>query len=145
MVLFKGRNDAAKHRAANADACSYQTWLESRPSASENEAIALLLRLSVEFGVHIHIVHLSSSDSLPQVRAARAAGVPITVETCPHYLTFEAERIANGATEFKCAPPIRESENREKLWEALAAGTLDFARGNTLRVRVRVAGEIGGA
>jgi len=115
---------AAKHRAANADACSYQTWLESRPSASENEAIALLLRLSVEFGVHIHIVHLSSADAIPQIQNAKQNRARVTVETCPHYLTFAAEEIPTGATQFKCAPPIRERENREQLWAALAHGTI---------------------
>ena len=67
----------------------------------------------------MHIVHLSSASSLPALRAAKDEGLPITVETCPHYLCFDAEAIPDGATHFKCAPPIREHENREALWRAL--------------------------
>ncbi|MEO6050737.1 MAG: amidohydrolase family protein, partial [Pyrinomonadaceae bacterium] len=74
----------------------------------------------------IHIVHHSSSDALPMLRAAKAEGLPLTVETCPHYLTFAAEEIADGATHFKCCPPVRERENREKLWEAVSDGTIDM-------------------
>jgi allantoinase len=105
---------------------SYQSYLASRPRAAENEAIDLLIRLSREFGARIHIVHLSSADAIPALRRARAEGLPITVETCPHYLLFSAEAIPDGATQFKCAPPIRENENREKLWAALAEGVIDF-------------------
>src|SRR5271168_4123246 len=104
----------------------YATWLQVRPRAAENEAIALLLRLGGEFGARIHIVHVSSADALVALRDAKLAGGAVTAETCPHYLTFGAEEIADGATEFKCAPPIRERENRERLWKALDDGTLDF-------------------
>jgi allantoinase len=118
--------DAAKHRSADASGRSYKTWLDSRPRAAENEAIALLLRLAAEYGTHVHIVHLSSSDAIPRIRAAKAGSARLSVETCPHYLTFAAEDIADGATQFKCAPPIRERNNREQLWAALADGTLDM-------------------
>jgi allantoinase len=104
----------------------YATWLEVRPRAAENEAIALLIRLSREFNARVHVVHLSSSDAIPQIVQAKSEGLALTVETCPHYLTFSAEEVADGATEFKCTPPIRESENREKLWAALGDGTIDF-------------------
>ncbi|MFZ3217546.1 MAG: allantoinase AllB [Candidatus Acidiferrales bacterium] len=104
----------------------YATWLAARPRAAENDAIALLLALAQEFGARIHIVHVSSSDALAQLRNAKKSGAPVTAETCPHYLTFAAEDIPDGATEFKCAPPIRERENRENLWQALGEGTLDF-------------------
>jgi allantoinase len=110
----------------NASARRYGTWLASRPRDAENEAIALLLRLSREFNARIHIVHLSSSDAIPVLQHARNEGAQVSVETCPHYLTFTAEEIPEGATEFKCAPPIREQENREKLWEGLANATIDF-------------------
>src|SRR6185503_8502541 len=83
-------------------------------------------KLSREFGTRVHIVHHSSADSLPMLQEAKNAGVRITAETCPHYLTFAAEDIPDGATEFKCCPPIRERENREQLWRALANGTIDF-------------------
>jgi allantoinase len=105
-------------------ATKYATWLGSRPSEAENDAIALLLRLAGEFDANIHIVHLSSSSALPQLAQARTRGVPVSVETCPHYLTFIAEEITDGATEFKCAPPIREHANRERLWAALGDGTI---------------------
>ncbi len=104
----------------------YETFLRSRPRESENEAIAQMIRLCRETGCRVHIVHHSSSDALPMLREARAEGLPLTVETCPHYLTFAAEEIADGATHFKCCPPVRETENREKLWEALADGTIDM-------------------
>jgi allantoinase len=74
----------------------------------------------------VHIVHLSSASSIPTLRAARSEGLPVTVETCPHYLCLEAESIPDGATPFKCAPPIRDHANREVLWEALFEGVIDF-------------------
>jgi allantoinase len=104
----------------------YSNYLSSRPRESENEAIALMIRLSQTFGARIHIVHLSSADALPMLRHARAAGLPVSVETCPHYLTLSAEDIPDGATEFKCAPPIRERENNERLWAALDEGVIDM-------------------
>jgi allantoinase len=110
----------------SASAQKYATWLSARPRAAENEAVALLLRLGGEFGARIHVVHVSSSDTLALLRGAKLAGGAVSAETCPHYLTFAAEEIADGATEFKCAPPIRERENREKLWQALGDRTLDF-------------------
>jgi allantoinase len=102
----------------------YSTFLFSRPRKAENEAIDLMIRLSREFGTHVHIVHLSSADAIPLIRDAQAAGVRITAETCPHYLHFAAEAIRSGATEFKCCPPIREGENREQLWRGLEEGTI---------------------
>ena len=111
--------DAAKLRPASASRKSYQTWLDSRPRAAENQAIELLLRLGSEFGARIHIVHLSSCDGIPQIQQAKATGQLLSVETCPHYLTFTSEEIPDGATQFKCAPPIRERENRERLWSGL--------------------------
>ncbi|HEV8267542.1 MAG TPA: allantoinase AllB, partial [Thermoanaerobaculia bacterium] len=104
----------------------HSTWLHSRPRASENEAVELVIRLAERTGCRVHVVHLSSSDALHGIAEAKKRGVPLTVETCPHYLTFAAEEIGEGRTEFKCAPPIRESENREKLWEGLRDGTIDM-------------------
>ena len=105
---------------------AYQTFLQSRPRASENEAVKLMIDLCRETGARIHIVHHSSSDVLPLLKAAKAENLPLTVETCPHYLTFAAEEIPDGGTHFKCCPPVRERENREKLWAALADGTIDM-------------------
>jgi allantoinase len=112
--------------AKNVSPRKYATWLAARPRAAENEAVVLLLRLGSEFGTRIHIVHVSSAEALALLQNAKDAGVAVTAETCQHYLTFVAEEIPDGATEFKCAPPIRERENREKLWQALGDGTLDF-------------------
>ncbi len=104
----------------------YQTFLRSRPRAAENESIQMLIQLCRETGVRLHIVHLSSSEALPSLRRAKREGLPITVETCPHYLAFSSEEIYDGATEFKCCPPIRERANCEKLWEALGEGVIDM-------------------
>ena len=104
----------------------YSTYLHTRPRASENEAVALAARLCAETGARTHVVHHSSSDALQTLRAVKAAGAPLTAETCPHYLHFAAEDIPDGRTEFKCAPPIRERDNREALWRALGEGVLDM-------------------
>jgi allantoinase len=117
---------AAMKDLPRANPKTYATWLASRPREAENEAIELLLRLCHEFGVRTHIVHLSSSDAVQMLQKAKSDGLDVSVETCPHYLTFAAEEIREGATEFKCAPPIRERENLEKLWAALDDGTIDL-------------------
>lgn len=109
-----------------ADPALYQTYLDSRPPEMEMNAIRLMIELARETRCHVHIVHLSCSDAVPMIEVARQEGVPITVETCPHYLALTAEEIANGDTRFKCAPPIREAENRQKLWQGLEAKTIDF-------------------
>ena len=111
---------------AGADWRKYSTFLASRPDSAEVDAIALLIRLAEEFQTPVHIVHLSSAQALPLLAAARKRGVPVTVETCAQYLWFAAEDIPDGATEFKCAPPIRDTANREKLWEALEDGQIDM-------------------
>src|SRR5438552_1565292 len=112
--------------SAAADPRRYASYLASRPLAAELEAIDLIVRLCRETGCRVHIVHLSTADALDRVRDARRAGLPLTLETCPHYLTFAAEEIPDGATAYKCAPPIRERENRERLWRALGDGTIDL-------------------
>jgi allantoinase len=112
--------------APSAGARTYATYLASRPPDAERSAIEMLVRLLDWCPTPVHIVHLSSAKSLDVVRDARARGLPITVETCPHYLTFAAEEIPDGATEFKCAPPIRESGEREELWRALIDGRIDL-------------------
>jgi allantoinase len=112
--------------AAGGDARDYQTYLHSRPPEWEDAAVALLIDLCRTTGCPIHIVHLSSAGALPLLRRAKQEGLPVTAETCPHYLCLRAEDVPAGATEFKCAPPIREGANRDALWAALADGTLDF-------------------
>ncbi|HRF25082.1 MAG TPA: allantoinase AllB, partial [Chitinophagaceae bacterium] len=117
-----GRPEATKagsHR-------SYAHYLASRPKAWEDEAIALMIKLCDEFNCHTHIVHVSSANALQQIADAKHRGLPLTAETCQHYLYFNAEDITDGKTEFKCAPPIREKENNEQLWQALKNGVLDF-------------------
>jgi allantoinase len=107
-----------------ADPRSYATYLRSRPNAAEDEAIAMVIDLARKHRCPAHIVHLSSASALPMLAAAQADGVPITAETCLHYLAFTAEEVEDGATHFKCAPPIRDRANRERLWEGLASGTI---------------------
>jgi allantoinase len=123
---LEGPVEAAAASVADRDPREYETFLRSRPREAEDAAIALMIELCRETGARVHIVHHSSSDSLGLLRKARSEGLPITVETCPHYLTFAAEDIADGKTHFKCCPPVRERENREKLWEAVADGTIDM-------------------
>ena len=108
------------------DPRQYATWLRTRPSAAEHAAIDLLIDLAGPAGANLHIVHLASADALPAINKARAAGLAITVETCPHYLSFCAEEIGAGATAWKCAPPIRERDHRERLWRALSDGDIDL-------------------
>ena len=105
---------------------TYKYFQESRPKSWENNAIKLLIQLCREFNVHIHIVHLSSADILPEIAQTRKDGFPLTVETCPHYLHFSSERISDGDTRFKCAPPIWNGENRENLWAGLEEGIINF-------------------
>ncbi len=103
---------------------SYASWLSSRPQAAEVEAITTLVRLMRAHGGQVHVVHLSAADALPVIAAAQAEGLALSAETCPHYLALTAEDIPDGATLCKCAPPIREAENRERLWAGLAKGTI---------------------
>lgn len=110
----------------DADPRAYRTYLHSRPKEWEDKAVELVVDMVRETGCRAHIVHLSSSSALPILRAAKREGLPITAETCPHYLCLTAEEIDDGATSFKCAPPIRERENRELLWAALDEGVIDF-------------------
>ena len=108
------------------DPRSYATYLASRPPRAETSAVELMLRLADEFRARVHIVHVSSAESLPIIRAARARGVAITCETCPHYLAFSATDVPNGATQFKCAPPIRDAANRAALLRGVVDGDIDL-------------------
>ncbi|HEU0015509.1 MAG TPA: allantoinase AllB [Longimicrobium sp.] len=121
-----GPIDRATADVAGEDPRRYGTYLRSRPGAAEVEAVELLVRLCREYGTRVHVVHLSAAQALPLLRKARSEGLPLTVETCPHYLHFAAEEIPDGATELKCAPPIRRLANRELLWDALGAGDIDL-------------------
>ncbi|MEU9375803.1 allantoinase AllB [Streptomyces sp. NPDC048255] len=103
----------------------YADFLASRPRDAENTAIQNLIDQAKRLNARVHVLHLSSSDALPLIAAAKAEGVQITVESCPHFLTLTAEEVPDGATEFKCCPPIREAANQDLLWDALADGTID--------------------
>ena len=117
---------AATRRLSRADWSSYSTYLRSRPDEAELSAIRLLLALCREFHFRLHIVHLATSQALDMLRAAKSEGLPVTVETCPHYLHFSSDKIPDGQTPFKCAPPIRGQENREKLWQGLREGVINL-------------------
>jgi allantoinase len=121
-----GPVDQATQHLRDADWSRYSTYLQSRPEEAELTAIRLLLSLCREYKFRLHIVHLSASAALVEFRAARAEGLPVSVETCPHYLHFCAEEIPDGATLCKCAPPIRSRDNREKLWQGLKDGIIDL-------------------
>jgi allantoinase len=118
--------EAATLEATVGDPTVYATYLASRPPAAEHEAVALVIHHAEVAGARAHIVHVSSPESTAMIVAARERGVRITAETCPHYLYFDADHVPNGATEFKCAPPIRSARDRDGLWRALDEGALDM-------------------
>ncbi|MCS0635362.1 allantoinase AllB [Streptomyces sp. LP05-1] len=116
-----GRLDAAPQRGGGA----YADFLASRPREAENAAIRTLIDQARRLDARVHVLHLSSSDALPLIAEARREGVRITAESCPHFLTLTAEEVPDGATEFKCCPPIREAANQDALWQGLTDGTID--------------------
>ncbi|KAI9484055.1 MAG: allantoinase [Benjaminiella poitrasii] len=135
VLLFhaemEGCGKVEEAEAVEEDGRTYNSFLNSRPKALETNAIDMIIRLTKEYyeqgrPVNTHIVHLSAATAVPAIRAAKSEGIPLTVETCFHYLNFNAEDIEDGATHYKCCPPIREAANREKLWEALLDGTIDY-------------------
>jgi allantoinase len=126
LLLVHAEDSQAVARAPSAAGDRYADFLASRPRGSENVAVAHVIEAARFTGGRVHVLHLSSSDALPMLASARRDGVQVTVETCPHYLTFDAETIADGATQFKCCPPIREAANRELLWHGLGDGVIDL-------------------
>lgn len=125
IMIVHAEDSRAIDRAPSAEGDVYGRFLASRPRGAENVAIAEVIERARWTGARAHILHLSSSDALPMIASAKRDGVRLTVETCPHYLTLIAEEIPNGATAFKCCPPIREADNRELLWKGLLDGTID--------------------
>ena len=121
-----GPIDAATERLHDADWTRYSTYVQSRPDEAELAAIQLMLLLCHEYRFRLHIVHLATGKALEMLQAARAEGLPVSVETCPHYLHLGAEGIADRATQCKCAPPIRDRANREQLWQGLKDGVIDL-------------------
>jgi allantoinase len=126
LLLVHAEDAATIERAPSAQGGRYADFLGSRPRGAEDAAVARVVQAARRTGARVHVLHLSSSDALPVLRGARQDGVRVSVETCPHYLTFDAETIRDGATEFKCCPPIREAGNRERLWRGLADGIIDI-------------------
>jgi allantoinase len=118
--------DGAERSDGVTDPQSYQQYLRSRPDSWELNAIALMIRLCEEFKCRTHIVHLSSAAALPLISRAKEKHLPLSVETAQHYLYFSAEKIPDGRTEYKCAPPIRDTANQAQLWKALKDGLIDF-------------------
>ena len=121
-----GPVDVATQRSAHADWSKYETYLQSRPDEAELSAIQLMISLCREYHFRLHIVHLATSRALDMLRSAKSEGLPVSVETCPHYLHLASEKIPDGQTLFKCAPPIRSRENCEKLWQGLREGVVDL-------------------
>jgi allantoinase len=126
VLLVHAESAEAMAAIGEARGPSYSGYLATRPRGLENLAVAQVIEAARASRGHAHIVHLSSSDALPMIASARRDGVRLTAETCPHYLVLTAEEIGDGATAFKCSPPVREAANRELLWDGLTAGTLDF-------------------
>ena len=125
LMIVHAEDSTAIDHAPSCHGERYRDFLASRPRGAENTAIAQVIELARWTGARVHVLHLSSSDALPMLASARRDGVRITAETCPHYLALTAEEIPDGATQYKCCPPIREAENRELLWRGLAAGIID--------------------
>lgn len=125
LLLVHAEDAGVIARAPRPGGPGYAAFLRSRPQAAETTAIARVLGHAGDTGARVHILHLSSAAALPLLAAARRDGILVTVETCPHYLALAAEQVPDGGTEYKCCPPIREAANRELLWQALGAGTID--------------------
>ncbi|MEO6943229.1 MAG: allantoinase AllB, partial [Lacisediminihabitans sp.] len=125
LMIVHAEDSRTISSASSPEGTKYEKFLTSRPRGAENIAISEVIERARRTGARAHVLHLSSSDALPMIATAKRDGVRLTVETCPHYLTLTAEEIPDGATAFKCCPPIREVGNREKLWQGLIDGTID--------------------
>ncbi|KAF8692084.1 hypothetical protein AX14_002630, partial [Amanita brunnescens Koide BX004] len=127
VLLFHAELDDDSHsEGSNSDPTLYSTFLESRPQQLEMDAISLITNLQLSYpNLRCHIVHLSAASALPIIRAAKAAGLKLSVETCFHYLCLSSDDIPSGHPEFKCCPPIRDTRNQDILWDALKAGVID--------------------
>jgi allantoinase len=126
LMIVHAEDAAYIEQAPDPGGAEYTAFLRSRPSGAEDEAIAWVATVARVMGTRAHVLHLSSADAVGVLRKFRALGADITAETCPHYLTLDAAAIPDGATQFKCCPPIRDSANRERLWDALANGDIDM-------------------
>jgi allantoinase len=124
-LLIAHAEDPDVIAAAPPSGRSYDSFLRSRPPGAETRALELLIGTARETGCRVHVVHVSAAEALSLIAAAKGEGLPVSAETCPHYLALSAEEVPDGATQFKCCPPIRDAGNRDRLWSALADGTLD--------------------
>jgi allantoinase len=126
LLIVHAEDASVISQAPPAQGSQYDQFLRSRPGAAETRAVAQVLDAAARTGGRVHILHVSSADVFPRLRAARDTGVDVTAETCPHYLTLDAAHIPDGATQFKCCPPIRDRANQERLWAGLVDGDLDM-------------------
>ncbi|HEU5268046.1 MAG TPA: allantoinase AllB [Jatrophihabitans sp.] len=126
LLIVHAEDASVIAQAPAASGVAYPSFLRSRPHGAEDRAIGAVIDAAKASGGRAHILHLSSAEALDELRAARAAGVDITVETCPHYLAIDADQVPDGATQFKCCPPIRDAANQDRLWAALADGDIDM-------------------
>jgi allantoinase len=126
LLIVHAEDPGVLERSVDDGGRDYRRFVGSRPQSAELEAIRAVIDGVRETGARAHILHLSAADALPMIAAAKREGLPITAETCPHYLTLDAEHIPDGATEFKCCPPIRDSANQDALWQGLIDGALDI-------------------
>ena len=125
MMIVHAEDPGTLEDAPQEPGPAYKSFLASRPAKAESTAIAALIDAARDTGARAHVLHLSDADSLPMIAAARAEGVRLTVETCPHYLSLDADHVPDGATAYKCCPPIREQDNQDRLWQGLREGLID--------------------
>ncbi|MQY14562.1 Allantoinase [Streptomyces sp. RB5] len=125
LLIVHAEDPGVLAAAPQVPGARYADFLASRPPEAETRAVRRLITLARKYDARVHVLHLSSAAALPLIAAAKADGVRVTAETCPHFLTLTAEEVPDGASAFKCCPPIREAANRDALWDALADGTLD--------------------
>ena len=126
LLIVHAEDAGCIEHAPEPHGAHYEDFLASRPREAENQAVRKVVELARLTGCRVHVLHVSSAEALPLIAEARRDGVRITAETCPHYLSFTAEEIPDGATAFKCCPPIREADNREQLWQGLREGVIDI-------------------
>ena len=126
LLVVHAEDDATVAAAPPPAGPSYARFLASRPAEAEHRAVARVVEAARRTGARVHVLHLSSAGALPLLAQARRDGVRVSAETCPHYLTFDAGSIPDGATQFKCCPPIRDAPNRDRLWQGLADGVVDL-------------------
>ena len=126
LLIIHAEDDSTISNSPSPNSKNYEDFLNSRPRSAENIAIANVINLAQETGARVHILHLSSAEALDMIVKAKAAGIKISAETCPHYLSLSAEEVSEGLTQYKCCPPIREQENQDKLWEGVLSGVIDF-------------------